>query len=137
MIERLNDLHWLAIGVGAVASFVFAGVWYGVFGKAWARIYGVTDEQAKAMSANPARTYGSMFACEAFAALGVGGVCALVGVASLADGAAVGAVLALIVGAVGLATHIGAARPPAGFAIDGGKQALGVLLVGAIIGAWS
>jgi predicted membrane protein len=46
--------------VAAAATFMLGGLWYGpLFGKAWQRRVGLTDEQLK--SANMARTFGVSF----------------------------------------------------------------------------
>lgn len=46
--------------VAAAATFVLGGLWYGpLFGKAWQRRVGLSDEQLK--SANMARTFGVSF----------------------------------------------------------------------------
>jgi len=36
-------LNFLAIGIAAVVSFVFGGLWYGVFGKAWMDALGKSE----------------------------------------------------------------------------------------------
>ena len=39
-------MNWLAIGLGTVAFFAVGALWYGVlFGKAWQRATGLSDEQ--------------------------------------------------------------------------------------------
>ena len=41
----ISQLNWLAILVATVAAFALGGVWYGpVFGKAWQRLVGISDE---------------------------------------------------------------------------------------------
>jgi hypothetical protein len=46
--------------IAALATFLLGGLWYGpLFGKAWQRLTGLSDEQVK--SANMARTFGLSF----------------------------------------------------------------------------
>jgi hypothetical protein len=54
----MPEISWLAVVVGAVASFLLGGLWYSpvLFGKAWQRETGLTDEQLK--SGNMARIFG-------------------------------------------------------------------------------
>ncbi len=133
-----TGLNWLAILVAGVASFMLGGLWYAaLFGKAWMRAYAFTDDQVKAMSASPARTYTVLFLCDLVFAVGLALLVRLIGVESLADGLVLGAFLAvLIVAPLTLATQIGSARSIRGYAIDFGKHAGSLLLAGAILGAW-
>ncbi len=42
------DVNYLAVGVGAVVSFVFGAMWYGpLFSKTWVRLSGFTPEQVE------------------------------------------------------------------------------------------
>lgn len=51
------EVNWLAVGIAGISAFVLGGLWYGpLFGKAWMRHSGVSEEMMKA--ASPARIYG-------------------------------------------------------------------------------
>jgi hypothetical protein len=54
----MPEINWLAVVIAAVASFLLGGLWYSpaLFGKAWQRAAGLTDEQLK--SGNMARIFG-------------------------------------------------------------------------------
>jgi len=55
-MEGMN-INWLAIVAAAVLPLVTGFLWYGpLFGKAWMKESGMTEEKAKQM--NPAKTYG-------------------------------------------------------------------------------
>ena len=58
MEEFNNTLSILSLVVAAVSSLVIGAIWYNpkVFGTAWMKASGVTEEQAKNM--NPVKTYG-------------------------------------------------------------------------------
>jgi hypothetical protein len=45
----MPEVNWIAIVLAAVACFVLGGLWYSpvLFGKAWQREAGLTDEQLK------------------------------------------------------------------------------------------
>ena len=51
------EFNWLAMVVAAILPLVTGFLWYGpLFGKAWMKESGMTEEKAKQM--NPAKTYG-------------------------------------------------------------------------------
>src|SRR5690349_4926191 len=54
----MPEINWIAVLVAGVASFVLGGLWYSpvLFGKAWQRETGLTDEQLK--QGNMARIFG-------------------------------------------------------------------------------
>lgn len=57
-------MNWLAIGVGTAAFFVVGTVWYtALFGRAWQREVGLSDEQLKA-GANMPLIFGLCFLLE-------------------------------------------------------------------------
>jgi hypothetical protein len=54
----MPEINWLAVLIAAVASFLLGGAWYSnaLFGKAWQRETGVTDEKLK--QGNMAKIFG-------------------------------------------------------------------------------
>ena len=54
----MPEVNWIAIVVAALASFLLGGLWYSpvLFGKAWQREAGLTDEQLK--NGNMAKIFG-------------------------------------------------------------------------------
>lgn len=51
------NINWLALVAAAILPLVTGFLWYGpLFGKAWMKESGMTEEKAKQM--NPAKTYG-------------------------------------------------------------------------------
>ena len=55
-MEEMN-INWLALVAAAILPLVTGFLWYGpIFGKAWLKETGMTEEKAKSM--NPAKTYG-------------------------------------------------------------------------------
>lgn len=53
----MEDINWLALIVASILPLATGFLWYGpLFGKAWMKESGMTEEKAKQM--NPAKTYG-------------------------------------------------------------------------------
>jgi hypothetical protein len=57
----MPEINWIAVVVAAFGSFLLGGLWYSpvMFGKAWQRETGLTDEQLK--KGNMARIFGLSF----------------------------------------------------------------------------
>jgi hypothetical protein len=136
---NFSELNWLAIAVAALATFMLGGAWYtALFGKAWQRAHGYSDEQLKQIQAvkPPPVFFGTMIACYFIIALAIALVAQLAGVSSAGSGATLGIVLWLIAAAIGLTNHIPTHTTMAGYAIDTAYQLIYLIGTGAIIGAW-
>ena len=57
----MPEINWIAVVVAALASFLLGGLWYSpvLFGKAWQRETGLSDETLK--QGNMARIFGLSF----------------------------------------------------------------------------
>lgn len=134
----LDSINWLAVLVAGVASFLIGGVWYGaIFAKPWQRLHGLTDEQARALGANPARTFGVLALCDAGAAVVMAVLVQKLELTSLADGLGLGVLAWLLaMAAFVVSTYIASGRKPGLFALDGGKLAVCLLAMGGILAAW-
>jgi len=57
----MPEINWLAVVVAAIACFLLGGLWYSpvLFGKAWQRETGLTDEKLK--NGNMAMIFGLSF----------------------------------------------------------------------------
>ena len=64
----MPDVNWLAVLAAAISAFLLGGLWYSpaLFGKAWQRGAGLTDEQLK--GGNPGKIYGGAFVLSLVAA---------------------------------------------------------------------
>jgi hypothetical protein len=64
----MPEVNWLAVALCAVMSLVLGGIWYSpmLFGKAWQKAAGLSDEQAK--SGNMAMIFGLAFLASLIAA---------------------------------------------------------------------
>lgn len=61
------EVNYLAVGVAGISAFALGGLWYGpLFGKAWQRLSGVSEEAAKA--ASPVKVFGGSLVLSLIAA---------------------------------------------------------------------
>jgi hypothetical protein len=66
------NINWLAVVLGTVAFFAVGALWYtALFGKAWQRATGLSDEQLKA-GVNMPLIFGTCFALEFVVVLTLG-----------------------------------------------------------------
>ena len=136
---NLSELNWLAIVIAAVATFMLGGLWYtALFGKAWQRAHGYSEEQCKHLQAArpPAVFFGTMIACYVVVAIAVAVLAQCASVSSAGSGATLGLVIWLLVAAVGVTNHIPTNVTWAGYGIDTLYQLIYLVGNGAIIGAW-
>jgi len=135
---NLEAINWLAVLVAAVASFLIGGVWYAVlFAKAWQRAHGFTDQQAKALSANPARTFGILSACDLGAALIMAILVQKTAAATVIDGLALGFWCWLLaMSAFVLSTYTASGKSLCLALIDGGKIGVCLAVMAVILAAW-
>jgi hypothetical protein len=63
------SINWLAVIAATLSAFAIGGLWYSafLFGKAWMRVSGVSEEKAK--SSNMLKIYGTAFLFILIAAL--------------------------------------------------------------------
>ncbi len=65
-------MNWLAVGLSTVAFFAVGAIWYGaLFGKAWQKATGMSDEQLKS-GANMPLIFGTCFLLELIVCVTVG-----------------------------------------------------------------
>ncbi len=135
---NVEAINWLAVLVAAVTSFLIGGVWYAVlFSKAWQREHGFTEEQAKALGANPARTFGILGVCDVAAALVVAILVQKTEAASLVDGLGLGFWLWLLaMSAVIVSTYTASGKSMCLALIDGGKIGVCLAAMAVILAVW-
>jgi hypothetical protein len=57
---NLSNINWFAVFLAPLLGFVIGGLWYGpLFGKAWMRATGITEEQTRA--GHPAKKFGGVY----------------------------------------------------------------------------
>ena len=129
--------NYLAITIAAVACFLLEAAWYSFFQQAWLDGVGRTREWFMSSGVNPALQYGTALLSAALMAGGISCVTQLTGPQTALRGVRVGALLWLGCVLTSWATEYAfEVRTYKLFAINMGLWLLGMMLMGAIVGAW-
>lgn len=130
--------NYLAVVVCAIVYWLLGAVWFGVlFTKPWMALEGITEAQAKSMP-HPVAPYIVSFLLNLVIAFVLAQICAWRNATTAARGASVGVLLWLgIVCPVTLTTNLYEMRPANLFFINEGYVLVGLLVMGAILGAWT
>ncbi|MEL6610535.1 MAG: DUF1761 domain-containing protein [Bacteroidota bacterium] len=127
-------INWLGVALATVAAFGLGGIWYGpVFGAAWMRLVGFTEEDLK--DANMVATYGTTFVLQLIAVL------VLTVLISPDATAGSGALTGLGIGSAWVATAMGVtylfeSKPFGLYLINAGYQVTYYTIAGAILGVF-
>ena len=131
--DAMASVNWLAVIVSALAGFAIGGLWYGpLFGKAWMREVGMTDEKMK--SANMLKIYGGALLLNLIAAFSLA---MFVGKGDMNFGVFAGIMtgFAFVSMALGV-TYLFEHRSLKLWLINAGYQTVIFTVMGAILGAW-
>jgi len=130
--------NYLAVIISAVVYWLLGAVWFGVlFTKPWMALEGISEAQAQSMP-HPATPYIVSFLLNLVIAFVLAQLCAWRNAATAARGASLGVLLWLgIVGPITYTTHMYEMRPGNLFLINEGYVLVGLLVMGAILGAWT
>lgn len=128
--------NYPAVIVAAVAYWVLGAIWYGVlFGKSWMVLEHMTEEQARSM--NPVLPYVISFLLNLLIAYSLAQICVWRNADTVGRGASVGVLLWIgFVGPITYTTYMYEMRPKELFAINEFYPLAGLVLMGAILGAW-
>lgn len=128
----MGPMNWLAVVLGTAAFFVVGAVWYTVlFGKAWQRAVGLSDEQLKS-GANMPLIFGLCFLLELIVVTMLGHLFARTQPGDRAKMMmAIGFGLAVMSPAIGI-TYLYMRKPLKLFLIDAGHFIAGMAAVGAV-----
>jgi len=123
-------MNWLAIGLGTVAFFAVGALWYTVlFGKAWQKAVGLSDEQLKT-GANMPLIFGTCFVLEFVVVLTLGHLYAFLHASDhVKMMIATGFGLAIMSPAVGI-NYLYQRKSLRLFLIDAGHFVVGMVVVG-------
>ena len=129
--------NYVAVVVAAIAYWLLGAVWYGVvFSKPWMALENMSMEQAKSM--NPVLPYIISFLLGALIAYSLAQICIWRNANTVGRGASVGVLLWIgFVGPITYTTYMFEMRPKELFAINQFYPLFGMVLMGAIIGAWT
>jgi len=139
MTIDFGAINWLAVIAAAFITFMLGGAWYTVlFGKAWQKAHGLTEEQIKqAQAARPMPVFfGMLKVCYVIVALGIALLAQVAGVSSLSEGATLGILVWMVVAAVTLTNHLPTRVTWTGFFIDVAYSLIYCVGTGALLGAW-
>lgn len=128
--------NYPAIFVAALAYWILGAVWYGVlFNKPWMALEHMTIEQAQSM--NPVIPYIVSFLLELLIAYSVAQLCIWRNANTAGRGASVGVLVWIgFVGPITFMNYMFEMRPKTLFAINEFYPLAGLVLMGAILGAW-
>jgi hypothetical protein len=129
--------NYLAVVVAAIAYFLLGYLWYGVlFNKPWMALEHMTIEQAKSVS--PVVPYIVSFLLELLVAYSLALLCIWRNANTASRGASVGVLVWIgFVGPIALMNYMFEMRPRALYAINEFYPLAGLILMGAILGAWT
>jgi hypothetical protein len=129
--------NYAAVFVAAIAYWLLGAVWYGVlFSKPWMALENISIEQAKSM--NPALPYVITFVLNLLIAYSLAQICIWRNANTIGRGASVGVLLWIgFIGPITYTTYMYEMRPKELFAINEFFPLTGLVLMGAIIGAWT
>jgi hypothetical protein len=127
-------VNWLAVLAAAISAFLLGGLWYSpaLFGKAWQRGAGLTDEQLK--GGNPGKIYGGAFVLSLIAAATFA---MFLGKLPVGTATAYGfcAGLTWVAASFGI-NYLFERRPFGLLLVNGGYHTLQFTLYGLILGLW-
>ena len=128
--------NYLAVVVAAVAYWFLGFLWYGVlFNKAWMDLEHMTIEQSKSVS--PVVPLIVSFLLELLIAYSLAQLCIWRNADTASRGASIGVLVWIgFVGPIALMTYMFEMRPRALYAINEFYPLAGLILMGAILGAW-
>lgn len=129
--------NYFAILVAAIACFLFEAVWYSLFLKAWISGIGRTEAWLAATGVNPVLQYLTAIVSGAVMATAISCVTQLTGPQTALRGIKVAALLWLGFELTAYCTeYVFEVRPWSLLGINGGFWLIGMMLMGAIVGAW-
>jgi len=132
--------NYLAVIVAAVVYWLLGAVWFGmIFGNQWMKLEHISEEQVASMKgAAVAVPYIVSFLTGVVIAFVLAQLCAWRNASTAARGASLGVLLWLgIVAPVTYTTNMYEMRPTNLFLINEGYVLVGLLVMGAILGAWT
>jgi len=129
--------NYAAVFIAAIAYWLLGAVWYGVlFSKPWMALENISIEQAKSM--NPILPYVITFVLNLLIAYALAQICIWRNANTVGRGASVGVLLWIgFIGPITYTTYMYEMRPKELFAINQFYPLAGLVLMGAIIGAWT
>jgi hypothetical protein len=127
-------VNFVAVVVAAVAYFVLGAIWFTALQKPWLAAIGKTVDQ---LTGSPAPGYVVAFTCNLIIAWVLARLMIATGRTGLMGGVTIAALLWIGFTGTTMATEfVFEGRTPAAYVIIAGYPLLGMLIMGAILGAW-
>jgi hypothetical protein len=139
MLNFTGGLNILAVLASGVASLILGFVWYGpLFGKAWAKYTGWTEEKIKTIpGSRMARTYILTFLAALVSAFVLSALSQSLGARTAVDGLILGLATGIGIAAMGFATTYLFEHKPIGlWLIVAGYQVFYLAVAGIIVTVW-
>ncbi len=139
MTSDFGNFNIWAVVVAGIAAFMIGGAWYtALFGKAWQKAQGYSEEKVKEMQSkfSPPLFFGTMITCYLVLALAMSMIIHATGINTVVSGAALGFLVWIIVACVGLTGHISKDVATVGYLIDASYQLIYCVGTGALLGIW-
>ena len=134
-----QSVRILPVLFSAIAVFVLGALWYSpfLFGRAWVKAHGFTEETIARMRASAGRAYAVSFVCYVIMALAMSILIGRMDVRMLVGGVKLGAVLGIGFAApLALTASMFSEKRLAAWLIDAGYQVASLILMGVILVAW-
>jgi len=134
-----QSVRILPVLLSAIAVFVLGALWYSpfLFGRAWVRAHGYTEEKIAQMRASASRAYAVSFVCYIIMALAMSILIGRLDVRMIVGGVKLGAVLGIGFAApLGLTASMFSEKRLSAWLIDAGYQIAYLILMGVILVAW-
>jgi hypothetical protein len=129
--------NYLAIAVAAIANFAFEACWYSFFLKTWLSGIGRSEEWLNHTGANVYLQFGTALVASAVMAAGISRVMQHTGAQTALRGIRIGALLwGGFVLTVWCTEYVFEMRPLSLLGVNAGFWLVGMMLMGAIVGAW-
>ena len=131
----MSDINHLAVITAAISAFIIGGLWYAppVFGKAWQRAAGLSDQQLA--GGNPAKIFGGGFILSLIAAYVFAMFLGPKPALGFALGAGFSAGLCWVATSFGI-NYLFERRNGKLFLINGGYHTLQFTMFGLVLGLW-
>ncbi len=132
-----GKINILAVVVAAVVYWLLGAAWFTILKEPWLAGIGKSMEQLQRDGTNPAIAYTVAFVCNLIMAYVLGWVLVSTGEQTAMRGAMIGALMwaGLVAASFGTA-YVFEGRSFQIFAISAGYPLAGLLIMGAIVGAW-
>jgi hypothetical protein len=133
----MNAINHVAVWVAGIVQFLLGAGWYTLLGQAWMAGIGKTEAQLTAEHGHSPLPYIIALGAALVVAYAIAWLLPRIGTPSAGSGAKAGATLALALIGSTLAMNYGfEARPLSLWLINAGYMAVGMTIMGAIIGRW-